>query len=327
MLAVFLAFGIFFGFGWGVYNLSIERVFDHPPVSLNEQIDPVTLQRLLSDYANRIEVLDQLIFQAELVHAPDNVKYSYVVERNELQFYLDTNTVSFQYERADNVFFPSSVIRGESFTFLALVVFRYLLYAYAIFLGASSIALEYRSGTIRSLVASPISRSNILIGKGLNMLAESAVAVIATGAIALLISSYYGFGLAPILVRQANSFTSVSVFALIAVRLVSIWIGMVFLIALSAAIGVLLRQLVAALLIPIGVYAVSVGIFAVLLTSDAIQYRRVDLERLSLGFPLLSLDMHLQAWNWDFTIMVLIHLFLAATFLFIAHEAFKQQNV
>jgi ABC-type transport system involved in multi-copper enzyme maturation permease subunit len=327
MLAVFLSLGIVFGFGWGLYDLTILDNFDRPPVSLDEQIDAATLEWYLADYQQRIEVLDQLIFQADLMNAPDNVKHAYVVERNELRFYLDTNTVEFQYVSASEVFFASPVVRGESFTFLALVVLRYLLYAYAIFLGASSIAMEYRSGTMRSLVASPLSRSHILIGKVLSMLAESAVAVVATGVIALLISSTYGFGLAPILVRTANSFAAVSYFGLIAVKLVSIWIGMVFLIALSTAIGVLIRQMVAALLIPTGFYIVCLGIFGVLLTSDAIEYNRIDPERLALGFPMLSLDLHLQAWNWDFTIAVLIHLFLAAVILFIAHEAFKQQNV
>lgn len=327
MMAVLIAFAIVFGFGWGIYNLTILNEFDHPPVSLDEQVDDATLQYYLSDYARRIEVLDQLILQADLLNAPDNVKYAYVVERNELQFYLDTNTVSFQYVSASEIFFPSTVVRGESFAFLALVVLRYFLYAYAIFLGASSIAMEYRSGTIRSLVASPLSRSNILMGKVMSMLFESFVVVLVAGVTALLIGSTYGFGLATVLVRTATSFTSISYFALLAVKLVSIWVGMVFLIALSSAIGVLLRQMVAALLIPTGLYVLILGIFGVLLTSDIIEYDRIDPERFALGFPMLSLDLHLQGWNLDFTIAVLIHLILAAVFVFIAHEAFKQQNV
>ncbi|OHE41528.1 MAG: hypothetical protein A2Y16_05685 [Tenericutes bacterium GWF2_57_13] len=327
MLSVVMTLLVFFGFAWGMYDIAYGSNDQYEVTLPGEDLPDAYRLAEAERYAERVIVLDDLIFQAELVGAPDSVRTAYEGERALLLFYLETGTLAQDYLEPTDVFQPSNIIRGESFAFMTLLVLRYLLYAYAVFLGASSLAMEYRTGTIRTLVAAPVGRRDILLGKILSMIVETALAVLLTGAIALAISAIYGIGSAPILVRTAHSFISVTPLALLGVRIASIWVGMIFLIALSASLGVLLRSFVAGLLIPAGFYFVAGGIYASILTSDYSIYNTIDPERLASGFPLLSLDFHMQGWNLAFTVAVLLHLGMSAGLLWIAHIAFKQQNV
>lgn len=327
VLSLFLTIGLFFGFAWGFFNLASESIFQDPPRIPSEDIPADFRETQRITYGQRVEYFDRLIAEAELIGAPDSVRNAYVIERDLYQFYLDTGTIQHDYVDPMQLLTPDQTVRGESFAFMVLTVFRYVLYAYAVFLGASSFAMEYRSGMMRTLVAAPLRRRDILLGKLLFVTLESAIAVAMTGIVAWVIASIYGIGSVPVLVQTATAFVSVSAFSLFLVRLVSVWIGMVFFLALSATIGILLRQVLPAILIPAGFFFAVAALYGVILTSDLIEYDHVDPERLADGFPLLALDLHFQGWNLDFTLAVLIHLGMAAGLILIAHTAFKQQNV
>lgn len=328
MLSVVLVLMTFFGFSWGLYDMYYRDFYSTPqPDPAITEIGPERRAELAEEYADRIAVLDQLVLQAEMVGAPDRVLKVYERERAELRFYLETGTVEWDFLQADDILDPTQGVNGGSFAFSILVALRYLLYVYAIFLGASSFSAEHRSGTMRTLVASPISRRDIILGKFLYLAFETAATVFLAAAVAVGVSALYGIEAPPILVRTATSFRETTALALVLVRFFSTWVGMVFLAALAATVGIVLRSSVAGLAIPAGFLMVSYGIFASIVMGDYSFNRTIDPERLASGFPVIALDLHLQGWNLDFTVAVLLHLAMAGGLLWISHIAFRRQNI
>ncbi|GEM_PF-7107927 len=312
--------GVRFGSEYS-YLLKAEAQYPETEMSVAQR------NSLLAEYAHELVYSQEYLRQAEFVNAPSAVLAKYREECARYAFFLETGTVESDYLDAGTLTQLTYGYHGSAFPFIVLDTFFYPLLFFALMLGVSAFGMEYRSGTIKNVVTAPVRRRNIIYGKALFLAMVMTMSLFVLMVLSLGIGALFGFGDAEVLVFSGTICRGVPVLVLFFVRIVLAWVAMLFVAAVAAVFGIVLRSPIAAIIAPVGVYLLSIGVFNVVVGFRQYTYYEPNLAAIAMFYPIVGLQYHMEAWSGIFWFLIGYHGLLIAIGLLAAITLFKRQNI
>ena len=203
---------------------------------------------------------DQIQSLYEFENSDYKTKYSITEQKTICQFYLDNNKYAFEYANPLSLSISSNNYANVyDFMYFALELCSFIIIIYVVFLGATMIAGEYASGTMKLLAIRPYSRNKILFSKllatvlvGLIFLIITFIVTFIAGGILLGLES-----LPILLIFNATEIASVSPIVSIIFLFLSKTIEIIFYAILALSISTLFKSNSGSIVIAILIYFVS----------------------------------------------------------------------
>ncbi|MBE5745879.1 MAG: hypothetical protein E7359_01135 [Clostridiales bacterium] len=189
-----------------------------------------------------------------------NTKYSINEQKNIYKFYLDTNKYAFEYAAPLSLSTASNLEPNVyDFMYFALELCSFIIIIYVVFLGATMIAGEYASGTMKLLAIRPYSRGKILFSKLLSTILVGGIFLLITFIVTYITGGIL-FGLDSLnmlLVFNSNLVLSVHPLVLIIILFLCKIVEIIFYAILSLSISTLFKSHSGSIVIAMLIYFAS----------------------------------------------------------------------
>jgi len=209
----------------------------------------------LSDFSD-----DKIQGLYEFENSDYKTKYAITEQKTICEFYLDSNKYAFEYANPLSLNISSNTQANVyDFMYFALELCTFIIIIYVVFLGATMIAGEYASGTMKLLAIRPYSRNKILFSKLLATVLVGLIFLIITFIVTFIAGGIlFGLDSLPILlIFNATEIASVSPIVSIIFLFISKTIEIIFYAILALSISTLFKSNSGSIVVAILIYFIS----------------------------------------------------------------------
>lgn len=183
--------------------------------------------------------------QLDLKHIKDYSEYNVKSLKIKYNYLFENNKFDYNYANPLTIGNTSNTkINTYDYAYFILRLFSFVIIAYAIMQACHAIAGEVKDGTMRYIAVKPISRNEIFFGKLLAIISMSAILMIFSSIIALLVGgTVYGFETQQILtIFNSSKVLIMHPMAMLSIYLISLLIEVIIYSSIAMFVSTLLRS-------------------------------------------------------------------------------------